>query len=413
VRQTRVWAKGLGLCGAVVEGVELEAWSNTVVVAVRVGWQDRDRCGLCRRRSPGFDLGRGRRRWRTLDLGSSVTVLEADSPRVNCPEHGVVVAWVPWARHRSRFTRTFEEQAAWLTAHSAQSTVATLLRVTWRSIVGIVSRVVAAAESARDPFAHLERIGIDEISWKKGQRYITVVVDHDSGRLVWAAKGRDEATLHKFFDALGEQRCRRLRRVSRDGGSWIVNVVTQRCPRAIQCTDPYHVVSWATDALDEVRRAVWNQARRAGEVDLAHELKGARWALWHNPENLTDRQQATLDSLARLNRPLYRAYLLKEALRLVFHMGRRRALRELDRWLQWARRSHLKPFVKLARTITAYRASIEAALRYRLSNALVESTNQKIRLIIRRSFGFHSAEAIIVLAKLNLGGLCPPLPDRS
>ena len=302
MRQTRVWAKGLGLCGAVVEGVELEARSNTVVVAVRVGWQDRDRCGLCRRRSPGFDLGRGRRRWRTLALGSSMTVVEADSPRVNWPEHGVVVAWVPWARHGSRFTRTFEEQAAWLTAHSAQSTVATLLRVTWRSIASIVTRVVAAAESARDPLAHLERIGIDEISWQKGQRYITVVVDHDSGRLVWAAKGRDEATLHKFFDALGEQRCRRLRRVS-----------------------------WATDALDEVRRAVWNQARRAGQFELAHELKGARWALWHNPENLTDRQQATLDSLARLNRPLYRAYLLKEALRLVFHMGRRRALRELDR----------------------------------------------------------------------------------
>ncbi len=113
--------------------------------------------------------------------------------------------------------------------------MASLLRVTWRS-------VVAVAESARDPFAHLERIGIHEISWKKGQRDITVVVDHDSGRLVWAAKGRDEATLHRFFDALGEQRCRRLRRVSRDGGSWIVNVVTQRCPRAVQCTDPYHVV---------------------------------------------------------------------------------------------------------------------------------------------------------------------------
>ena len=127
MRQTRVWTKGLGLCGAVVEGVELEAWSNTVVVAVRVGWQDRDQCGLCRQRYPGFDRGRGRRRWRTLDLGSSVAVVEADSPRVNCPEHGVVVAWVPWARHGSRFTRTFEEQAACLTAHSAQSTVATPL----------------------------------------------------------------------------------------------------------------------------------------------------------------------------------------------------------------------------------------------------------------------------------------------
>nr|MDA8332079.1 transposase [Candidatus Dormibacteraeota bacterium] len=162
-----------------------------------------------------------------------------------------------------------------------------------------------------------------------------------------------------------------------------------------------------------VRRAVWNQARRAGEIELAHELKGARWALWHNPEDLTDRQQATLDALARLNRPLYRAYILKESLRLVFHMGRRRALKELERWLTWARRSRLQPFVKLARTITAYRPSIEAALRYRISKALAESINQKIRLIIRRSYGFRSAEAIIAMAKLSLGGLCPPLPDRS
>jgi transposase len=168
-------------------------------------------------------------------------------------------------------------------------------------------RVVAAAEAGRDPFAHLERIGIDEISYRKGQKYITVVVDHDSGRLIWAAPGRDEASLHRFFEAVGEQRSKRLRRVSRDGGSWIVNVLDQRCPQAIQCTDPFHVVKWATDALDEVRRAVWNQARRTGDVDVAQQLKGARWALWHNPENFTDRQQDTLEGLARTNRPLYRA----------------------------------------------------------------------------------------------------------
>ena len=269
MRHTRVWAKGMGLAGAVVERVELEGETNTLVVSVRVGWQDRDRCGICRRRAPGFDLGRGRRRWRALDLGTAVTELEADSPRVNCLEHGVVVTWVPWARHGSRFTRAFEDQAAWLTAHAAQSTVATLLRVTWRSMARIVTRVVAAAEAGRDPFAHLERIGIDEISYRKGQKYITVVVDHDSGRLIWAAPGRDEATLHRFFDAVGEQRSKRLRRVRRDGGSWIVNVLDQRCPQAIQCTDPFHVVKWATDALDEVRRAVWNQARHTGEVEVA------------------------------------------------------------------------------------------------------------------------------------------------
>jgi transposase len=129
----------------------LEVETTTLVVAVRVGWQDRDRCGICRRRSPGFDLGRGRRRWRALDLGTTVTELEADSPRVSCPEHGVVVTWVPWARHGSRFTRAFEEQAAWLTAHAAQSTVAALLRVTWRSMVSIVTRVVAAASTPQRP----------------------------------------------------------------------------------------------------------------------------------------------------------------------------------------------------------------------------------------------------------------------
>lgn len=279
MRQTRVWAKGLGLSGAVVEAVELEAESDTLVISVRPPWQERDRCGQCRRRCPGFDLGEGRRRWRALDLGTAFTVLEADSPRVSCSEHGVTVAWVPWARHGSRFTREFEDQVAWLVTHTAQSTVATMMRIAWRSVSGVVARVVAAAEAGRDPFAHLARIGIDEISHRKGQRYITVVVDHDTGHLIWAAPGRDQATLNRFFDALGPDRCRKLRRVSRDGASWIANVVQERCPQAIQCTDPFHVVQWVTDALDEVRRDVWNQARRAGQAEVAHALKGARWAL--------------------------------------------------------------------------------------------------------------------------------------
>ena len=412
MRPTRVWAKGLGLAGAVVEGVDWDSERAVVVVRVRPGWWQRDRCGQCRRRCPGYDAGAGRRWWRALDLGTTVTVLEADSPRVQCPEHGVVVAAVPWARHGARFTRAFEDQAAWLATHSAQSTVATLLRVTGRSVAGICTRVVAAAEAGRDAFAHLERIGIDEIHIG-GPTYLVVVVDHDTGHLIWAAPGRDGQTLAHFFDTLGEARCRTLRRVSRDGASWIAAVVTERCPQAIQCTDPFHVVGWATDALDEVRRQVWNTARRAGAGETAHALKGARWALWHNPENLTAKQQVTLETIARTNQPLYRAYLLKEGLRLVFHCGRRRALRELERWLQWARRSRLRPFVKLARTITTYRASVEAALRYRVTNARVESTNGKLRLIIRRAFGFHSTDALIALAKLTLGGLCPPLPDRA
>jgi len=139
----------------------------------------------------------------------------------------------------------------------------------------IVTLVVSSQERGRDLFANLQRIGIDEISYRKGQRYLTVVFDHDTGHLVWAEPGRDRATLARSFDALGDERCRRIRRVSRDGATWIVSVVDERCPNAIQCTDPFHVVRWASDALDEVRRQVWNAARKGGQPGLAHALKGA------------------------------------------------------------------------------------------------------------------------------------------
>jgi transposase len=112
VRQCRVWAKGLGLATAVVEGAREEPETGALVVTVRLSWRDRDRCGLCRRRCPGFDRGEGPRRWRDLDLGSTVTWLEAESPRVSCPEHGVVVTAVPWARHGARFTTELEDQVA-------------------------------------------------------------------------------------------------------------------------------------------------------------------------------------------------------------------------------------------------------------------------------------------------------------
>jgi transposase len=123
--------------------------------------------------------------------------------------------------------------------------------------------VWADVEALHDRFAGLSRIGIDEISYKRGHRYLTVVVDHDSGRLVWAAPGRDKATLWAFFDALGEERCAQITHVSADGAAWISDVVAERCPHAVRCADPFHILRWATDALDEVRRQAWNEARGA------------------------------------------------------------------------------------------------------------------------------------------------------
>jgi transposase len=413
VRSARVWKWLLGVEHTVVEEVVFDEEADAVVAMVRPTRSRRRRCAVCQRRCSGYDQGEGRRRWRGLDLGVVRVFLEADAPRVRCPAHGVMVAAVPWARHGAWFTRAFEDTAAWLAVHTSRVAVAELLRVAWRTVGRMLARVAEEAGQGVDRLAGLRRIGIDEISHRTGHRYLTVVVDHDTGRLVWAAPGHDEATLHRFFDALGEQRSAQLGLVSADAATWIANAVAARCPQAVLCLDPFHVVRWATDALDQVRRQTWNAARRGGQPALARELKGARFALWKNPEHLTVRQHGKLARVADVNRHLDKAYLLKEELRLVFKLKGPRAVALLDAWLVWARRCRIPAFVKLARSITDHRAGIQATLLHGLSNGLVESVNTKLRLLTRIAFGFRSPQALIGLAMLALGGLCPPLPGRA
>jgi transposase len=322
----------------------------------------------------------------------------------------VVVAAVPWARHDSRFTRAFEDQVAWLAVNCSKTAVAELMRCSWRTVGQILERVCNEQARKVDLLDGLRRIGIDEISHRKGQRYLTVVVDHRTGRLVWAAAGRDSKTVHAFFDALGEERCKQIELVSADMAGWIATPIAERCPQAERCVDPFHVVQLATDALDEVRRELWREARRQGNLTLAKDLKGARFAVCKNPENLTEKQQAKLATIQKTNAHLYRAYLLKEQLRQIYQVPANQAEKLLDGWLAWARRCRIPSFVKLARTITAQRDGILAAVTHGLSNARIEQINTQIRLITRRAYGFHSAGALIALAMLTLAGLCPPLP---
>jgi transposase len=411
VRGRSVWKRLFGLRRAVVEDVELEE-DGSLVLAVRPAARERDRCPHCRRRCPGYDWGEGRRRWRALDLGTTFAYLEAEAPRVSCKRHGVLVAAVPWARHDSNFTRSFEDQVSWLAVQTSKTAVSQLMRIAWRTVGWICERVIAEETAKRDLLAGLKRIGVDEISIRKGQRYLTVVVDHDSGRLVWAAPGRDRRTVEQFLDLLGKERCQQIKLVSCDMASWITGPVSQRCPNASVCYDPFHLVKLATDALDEIRREVWNEARRQGQQQLARELKGARFALWKNPANLTERQKLKLARVQKLNQRLYRAYLISQQLREIYRIPLEHAITLLDAWLRWARRCRLQPFVKLAKTITQQRSGIEAAIRHGLSNARVEQVNTQLRLITRRAFGFHSPHAAIALAMLALGDLCPPLPAR-
>jgi len=364
----------LGLEKAVVEAVEEE--DGAIVISVRPHARQLDRCPHCRRRCPGYDLGEGRRRWRALDLGTTLCLLEADAPRVECKQHGVVVAAVPWARHDAGFTRSFHDTAAWLAVNTSKTAICQLLRIAWRTVGRICERVSAEAKAGLDLYANLTELGFDEISIRKGQKYLTVVVDHHTGRLVWASFGRDRKTVEKFLNLLGEERLQQIRLVSCDDADWITRPIAERCPNAEICLDPWHIVKAATDALDEIRREVWNEARRSGNKQLAKQLKGARFAPWKRPENLTGRQQAKLAFIQTLNAPIYRAYLLKEQLRGIHHAAvTEDALALLEAWLKWARRCRLKPFVKLARRITDQRHNVEAALQHSLSNARVEQVN--------------------------------------
>jgi transposase len=237
--QSMRWAAGDR--GATVKAVAFDA-EGSLTISVRLR-RRKQRCGICQQCCPRYDLGGGVRRWRLLDLGAIPAYLEAAAPRVHCRQHGVVVAAVPWARHGSRFSRAFEDQVAWLVTRCDLTAVSELMRIAWRSVGAIIARVTRDAERSRDRLAGLRRIGIDEISYRRGQRYLIVVVDHDRGTLVWARPGRDEANLERFFDELGRERCRQIRQVSADAASWIANMVARRCPQAVRCMDPFHVVA--------------------------------------------------------------------------------------------------------------------------------------------------------------------------
>jgi transposase len=403
-----------GVDAMVVEAVDLDEGAEVLVAHVRPRRGAQRRCGRCGRRGPWYDRGEGRRRWRGLDLGLVQTFLEADAPRVDCPEHGPTVIKVPWARHNAGHTYAFDDTVAWLATHCSKSAVAELLRIAWRTVGVIITRVVADRDGELgDRLARVRRIGIDEVSYRRGHNYLTVVVDHDTGQLLWAAPGRDKKTLGAFFNLLGPERRARIALVSADGADWIADLVALRCPKAQLCMDPFHVVAWAGKALDEVRRETWRATRAAGNAAHARALKDARYALWKNPEDLTDRQRAKLAWIAKINQPLFRAYLLKEHLRMVFAPGGEERIELLDDWLAWAAASRIPAFVELARKMRRYRDDIAHALLHRLSNAPVESINTKIRLLTRIAFGFKSVDALLALVMLHLGGYARPLPGRT
>jgi transposase len=413
VRVTTAFNMLLQLAGVNVTAVAFEP--DRVVVDVRLrrrrlvcphcGWSTRWR----------YDTGPRPAWWRALDLGVWRVVVRCRLRRLVCRPCGrVTVESVDFARHGARFTRDVEDLVAWLATRTDKTAITRLLRMNWRTVGAIIARVVA---DELDPgrLDGLYEVGIDEVSYRKQHNYLTIVADHRTGNVVWCDEGKDTAAAQRFYDALGDDRAAQLRAVSMDMGKAYPKVTAERAPQATICWDPFHVVALATRELDIVRRAQWNQLRETTDKATARRFKGARWALLKRPEDLSDRQADQLAALKRAGGQLWRGYQLKEALRAIFagDLSPAEAAGLLDRWCRWAQRCRIDGFVKLGRTIREHRDGILAAIRLGVTNARVEGLNNRVRLITRRAFGFHSAHAAAALVMLSCGPIHLVLPhDR-
>jgi transposase len=398
----------LGLVGASVASVTFAP--EGVVVGLRRR-RAKHRCPCGWKTWSIYD--RSVRRWRHLDLGATRCFLEAEIARIRCPRcQRVRTEEVPWARPGARHTRDLQDVVAWLAQHTDKTTITKLLRVSWEAVAKIVVDVVAEAiDDAR--LNDLYRIGVDEVSYRKGHRYLTIVADHDrDGAVVWAGEGKDHTVLEGFYDELGPERVARLVAISLDMGGAYKLATDVKAPHVTQCVDPFHLVKAANDALDATRREAWNLHRNVGS-SRARWWKHTRWALVKDEADLTENQLEVLHTLRRRTSSLYRGWQLKEGIRDLYRLRRPSdAPEHLDWWLSWAQRCRIPAFVKLAKTVKANRERILAAVELGLSNSKLEGLNSKVRLINHRGYGHHSAAAVIAMIYLCCGGITIELPTE-
>lgn len=410
MRATSILTKLLAIEHTIVIGFELT--EDGIVLRVK-SRKKLPRCGGCWRECRTVH-DRRRRRWRHLDLMGVECWLAGEVRRVRCPRCGVTTEMVPWAAPDSGFTRDFETTLAFLAQRMDKTTVCKMMRVAWETVGRVAARVVERMRVG-DPLDGLRHIAIDELSYKRHHHYVTIVIN-ELGNVLWAAPGRSADTLHQFFDELGQERAAALETVSVDLSPAFTSAIKARCPLATIVYDRFHVQRLAHDALDKVRR---EQVREAIDDD-AKAIKRTRWALQKNSWNLSALETAKLTAVQRTNRPLYRAYLLKETLAAILDRRQVHVARDklLD-WISWASRSRLAPFRTVARTIRKHLEGILAYVSTGLSNARAEARIGTVRAITKRSFGFHDPYSLIGLIMLCCSGLAlapafhgPVLPPK-
>ena len=366
----------------------------------------------CGRRSRSY-YDSSRRRCRHLDFGACKVFLEAEVHREDCPTCGRVrTEQVPWARPGARHTRDFEDVAAWLAQRTDKTSVARLLRCSWEAVDHIVDRVVL--EHIDDTRLNgLLRIGVDEVSYKRGHRYLTIVADHDTGRVVWVGKHRTKQAFEAFFDALGPTRTEAIEAISLDGSSVYLPVARDRIPQATICLDPFHIMKWTNEVRDSVYRAEAPKIPPGKGLPSRREWRRTRYALRAGWERLDTEHQAIVNALRRYRYLLWRTWELKEQLRDLYRtVDPTDARAYLKAWCTAALRSRIKAFTNLVNRIRKHFHAIIAAIELGLSNSRLEGINARIRLIQRRGFGIRDTDSLTSMIYLCLGGITINLPTE-
>jgi transposase len=344
-------------------------------------------CGSPRVVRRGFQM----RRFRSLPIGARTVQIVLDVPRVGCADCGTVrQVPIDFADERRSYTQAFERYVLELSQRMTIRDVAAHLQVGWDLVKDIQKRYLSR-KFRRVKLKHLRQIAIDEIAIGRGHRYLTVVLDLVSGAVVFVGDGKGAEALQPFWKRL--KRCRaKIEAVAMDMSPAYISAVQTNLRKAVLVFDHFHVLKLFNEKLSDLRRQLYREATEQWHKDV---LKGTRWLLLKNPENLdpTRDESKRLHEALRLNQPLATAYYLKEDLRRVWEQpDRRAAQRVLNDWIRRAESSGIRLLIQFAHTLAAHRSGILNYHRYRLSTGPLEGTNTKIRVLQRKAYGFRDTE---------------------
>lgn len=339
--------------------------------------------------------GTVRRIWITLPIGLRPTLIEWDVQRLRCLVCGALrQVDIPFAEPDRRYTRGFERYVLELSKHMTMQDVAHHLGISWHTVKEIQKRYLQrrfCSPSLKD----LTRLAIDEISVGRGHRYLTVVLDLHSGVVVFVGEGKGADALKPFWKRLKSSRAR-IEAVAMDMSQAYIAAVSSNLPRATIVFDHFHVIKLMNEKLTELRRALH---REATDLLQKNVLKGTRWLLLKNPENLRDdrNERARLEEALSLNKPLATAYYMKEDLRLLWSLPHKAAAEaHLDDWISRAESSGMRMLNDFAKTLRAHRRGILAYYDHRISTGPLEGTNNKIKTLQRQAYGFRD-QAFFIL----------------